>query len=568
VLAPHKYRYSIVVTLTVLVSGYWCWAASRSQVRAKHGMVVSADRLASQIGVDILQRGGNAVDAAVAVGFALAVVYPEAGNIGGGGFMLIRKHDGEAVTIDFREKAPRGAFEKMYLDSLGNVSDKSVDGHLSVGVPGTVAGMVKALEDYGTMKLEDILQPAIDYAEKGFVVDYRLAEAFDDYKDILLTFPSTVKAFTKNGQLYVEGDTLQQAELALTLHRIQREGKDGFYEGVTARLIVEEMQRGGGIITLDDLEDYEAIVRKPLQCTYRGYEILSMPPPSSGGLCLAELFNIVEGYDLSSMGFHSSRSVHVMTEAMKRVYADRAEYMGDPDVVDIPVDRLISKKYAEFRRKEIDTLSATRSDIVHYGNLQYEESDNTTHYNVIDKEGNVVAVTYTLNDLFGSKVVVDGVGFFLNDEMDDFSSKPGVPNVYGLIGGFANAIAPNKRMLSSMSPTILLKDNKPVMMLGARGGSRIITSVFEAIVNVVDFGMKGQEAIDQPRFHHQWLPDTLIYEKYCFPSDVLQNLEARGHILRQKSGATGQLEAIYIDPKTGIIYGAPDPREGGVAVGY
>ena len=531
-------------------------------------MVVSADRLASQAGVDILERGGNAVDAAVAVGFALAVVYPEAGNIGGGGFMLIRKQNGDAVTIDFREKAPAHAYETMYLDSLGNVSEKSVDGHLSVGVPGTVAGFVKALEEYGTMKLEEVLQPAVTLAEQGFVVDYRLAGSFEGYKDILLKFPSTVKAFTREERLFAEGDTLRQPMLAATLRRIQKNGAEGFYRGETARLILAEMQRGGGILTVDDLRDYEAVERAPIRTTYRGCEILSMPPPSSAGLCLSELFNIVEGYDLSSMGFHSSRSVHVMTEAMKRVYADRAEYMGDPDAVEVPVDKLASKSYAEIRRKEIDSLHASEARIVHHGDLQWKEGQNTTHYCVIDKDGSIVSTTYTLNDLFGSKVVVDGAGFFLNDEMDDFSSKPGVPNAYGLIGGYANAIAPNKRMLSSMSPTILLKDERPVMVLGARGGSRIITSVFEAIVNVVDFEMRGQDAIDQPRFHHQWLPDTLIYEKYCFPADVVRNLEALGHVVREQAGATGEIEAIYIDQKSGIIYGAPDPREGGVAVGY
>lgn len=561
-------RLIVIIHLLLLVGIHQGSGASRSQERAKHAMVVSADRLASQVGVDILRRGGNAVDAAVAVGFTLSVVYPEAGNIGGGGFMLIRKHDGTAIAIDFREKAPGHATEKMYLDSLGNVTDKSVDGQLAVGVPGTVAGFVKALDEFGTMKLADVIQPAIDLAENGYPVDYRLAGSFEDYKESLMKFPSTVKAFTRNGQLYSEGDELRQPELAATLRRIQKHGREGFYEGETAQRIVDEIQRGGGILTLDDLRNYRAEKRNGLQFSYRNYEIVSMPPPSSGGICLAELFKLVEGFDLSSMGSHSSQSVHVMTEAMKRVYADRAEYMGDPDQVEVPVEKLVSKTYADRRRKEIDLQHASQSSLVKYGDLQAAESDNTTHYCVIDKDGNAVSTTYTLNDLFGSKVVVDGAGFFLNDEMDDFSSKPGAPNVYGLIGGYANAIAPNKRMLSSMSPTILLKDHKPVMILGARGGSRIITSVFEAIVNIVDFGMNGQEAVDQPRFHHQWLPDTLMYEKNCLPADVVENLERRGHIAREKQGATGQLEAIYIDNEKGIIYGAPDPREGGVAIGY
>ncbi|MBI4547877.1 MAG: gamma-glutamyltransferase [Ignavibacteriae bacterium] len=540
-----------------------------SQQRAKQGMVVSAHQRASEVGVEIMKRGGNAVDAAVAVGFALAVVFPEAGNIGGGGFMLIRSHDGEAVTVDFREKAPKKATRTMYLDSAWNVTDKSVDGHLSVGVPGTVAGFIKALDEFGTMKLHDVIDPAIQLAEHGFEVDDRLAGSLEDYKDILLSFPSTEEALTKEGRLYKEGDTLQQPELASTLRRIQRDGVDGFYRGTTARLIVEEMQRGGGLITEDDLTEYRAVLRQPLKGSYRGYEILTVPPPSSGGLCLLELLNIMEGYDLSSWGFHSSRSVHAMVEAMKRVYADRAEFMGDPDFVDVPVEALSSKSYAEKRRREIDTLAATQSSLVHHGDRTYlNEGDHTTHYCVIDREGNIVSTTYTLNDLFGSKVIVDGAGFFLNDEMDDFSAKPGVPNIYGLLGSEANAIEPEKRMLSSMCPTIVLKDGKPIMTLGARGGSRIITTVFQTIVNVVDFGMNIQQVVELPRFHHQWFPDTLIYERFSFPADVLNNLEAMGHTLRERPLATGALEALYIDHEKGVILGGTDSREGGVAVGY
>ena len=539
-----------------------------SEQRTKHGMVVSAHRLASEVGVEIMKRGGNAIEAAVAVGFALAVVFPEAGNIGGGGFMLIRMHDEKAVTVDFREKAPKKATRTMYLDSAGIVTDKSVDGHLSVGVPGTVAGLLKALDEFGTMKLHDVIEPSIQLAEHGFVVDDRLAESFEDYKDILLQYPSTVQTFTRGGQLFKEGDTLRQPDLAATLRRIQEEGVDGFYQGTTARLIVEEMRRGGGLITEDDLNDYEAVVRQPLKGSYRGYEILAVPTPSSGGLCLLQLLNIVEGYDLASMGFHSSRSVHVMAEAMKRVYADRAEFMGDPDFVDVPVNMLISKEYAQMRRNEIDTLTATQSSLVHHGGIKLKEGEHTTHYCVVDREGNVVSTTYTLNDLFGSKVVVGGAGFFLNDEMDDFSSKPGVPNIYGLLGSEANAIEPEKRMLSSMCPTIVLKEGKPIIVLGARGGSRIITTVFQTIVNVIDFGMNIQDAIDFPRFHHQWLPDTLIYEQFAFSTDVVYNLQAIGHNPREKQSATGQLEALYIDYEKGFIFGAPDLREGGVAVGY
>jgi gamma-glutamyltranspeptidase/glutathione hydrolase len=531
-------------------------------------MVVSADRTASEIGVNIMRRGGNAVDAAVAVGFALAVTFPEAGNIGGGGFMLIRKNDGSSVSVDFREKAPSASTETMYLDSAGNVTDKSFDGHLAAGVPGTVAGLITALQKYGTMRLADVIQPAIDAAELGVIVDYRLAATFEDYRDVLLRYPSTVAAFTRNGELFREGDTLRQPALAATLRRIQKKGMDGFYSGETADDIVDEMRKGGGIITLKDLANYRAVVREPLVQRYRGYDIIAMAPPSSGGLCLFELLRAVERYDLASLGYHSSRSVHIMAEAMKRVYADRAEYMGDADFVKMPTKELVSDVYAARRYRDLDTMRATPADSIGAGNPSSGEGANTTHYSVIDSLGNSVATTYTLNDLFGCKVVAGKAGFFLNDEMDDFSSKPGVPNAYGLIGSHANAIAPGKRMLSSMAPTIVVKNGKPVFILGARGGSRIITTVFEAIINVADYGMNGQEAVDAPRFHHQWKPDSLLYEKFCFPDDVVRRLTELGQHPVEKRYASGELEAIYIDPESGILYGAPDPREGGVAAGF
>ena len=560
--------FACLIIVFLLATPLHLRSLSQTDVYAKEGMVVSAHHSASEIGVDILKRGGNAVDAAVAVGFALAVVYPEAGNIGGGGFMVIRLKNGAVIGIDFREKAPKAAWRSMFLDSLGNVSDKSHLGHLSVGVPGTVAGLLKALEKYGTMKTEAILQPAIDIAHQGFVVDKRLEENFVDYKDELFSFPSTVRAFTKNGVLYTEGDTLRQPELAKSLERIQRLGKEGFYRGETARLIIEEMRRGGGLLTYEDLEEYEAVLREPIKGRYRGYDIISMSPPSSGGICLMQLLSIVEGYDLKRMGFHSSSSIHVMTEAMKRVYADRAEYMGDPDYVDVPVDFLISKEYASIRRNEIDSRKATPGGIVHHGKYLNREGENTTHYVVADREGNVVSTTYTINDLFGSKVVVEGGGFFLNDEMDDFSAKPGVQNIYGLIGGDANAIVADKRMLSSMTPTIVLKEGKPVMAFGARGGPKIITAVFQTLVNVIDFEMTLQEAVNAPRFHHQWIPDELLYEKNCFSEDVQNNLQSKGHILKERKFSLGELEALFIDPRTGRMYGAPDHREGGVAIGY
>ncbi|MDI6766015.1 MAG: gamma-glutamyltransferase [Bacteroidota bacterium] len=536
--------------------------------RAKHGMVVSAHHLASEVGVEIMKNGGNAVDAAVAVGFALAVVFPEAGNIGGGGFMLIRKNDGEAVCIDFREKAPKSAWRDMYLDGTGNISKNAVRGHLSVGVPGTVAGLLKALDEFGTMRLKDIIQPAIDLAKNGFVVDHNLSENLKDYEKDLREYESTVETFFNNGQLYIEGDTLRQPQLARTLERIQKHGANDFYQGETAQLIIEEVKKGGGLITEEDLENYQAVIRKPLTGTYRDYEIISIPPPSSGGLCLLELLNILEIYDLGLLGYRSSRSVHIMVEAMKQVYADRAEFMGDPEFISIPIETLISKEYANERRKEIDTSRAKPSSFVTSGKKLVNEPQHTTHYSVVDSFGNCVSVTYTLNDLFGSQVVVDGAGFFLNNEMDDFSSKPGVPNSYGLIGSYANSIEGGKRPLSSMTPTIVLKDGKPIMILGARGGSRIITAVLQIVINVIDYGMNIRDAVNFPRFHHQWLPDELIYEKYSLPDDVLQNLRTKGHTVKEVKSKIGALEVIFIDQNTGWIYGAPDQREGGTAVGF
>ena len=531
-------------------------------------MVVSAHCLASEVGVNIMKKGGNAIDAAVAAGFALSVVFPEAGNIGGGGFMLIRKQDGSSIVIDFREQAPKASHRNMYLDSHGNATDKSLEGYLSVAVPGTVAGLIKALEEYGTMDLHSVIQPSIELAENGFVVDQHLESNIRAYAEKLKMYPATFKTFFRGDTTYIEGDTLRQPELAATLRRIQKGGIDEFYHGRTAKLMIEEMQRGGGLITMEDLADYTPIVRKPLRTNYRGYEIISIPPPSSGGICLIELLNTIEGYDLTSMGYHSSRSLHVMTEAMKRVYADRAEFLGDPEFISIPTENLISKQYATNRRAEIDTLKATPGNLIRHGIDPLQEGNNTTHFVVIDSSGNVVSTTYTINDLFGSKVVVTGAGFFLNDEMDDFSIKSGEPNAYGLIGGTANAIEPGKRPLSSMTPTIVLKDGNPIMVLGARGGSRIITGVFQTIINVIDFGMNMCEAVDALRFHHQWMPDELIYEKYCLSKDVVENLERKGHTLKETNSKVGALETIYIDHINGWIYGVPDDREGGVADGF
>lgn len=526
-------------------------------------MVVSAQELASAAGMAVLAKGGNAVDAAVAVGFALAVVYPEAGNIGGGGYMTIVKRDGTREVIDFREKAPLRATREMYGDSVG---DKSVNGPLAAGVPGTVAGLLLAHERHGRLKREMLLQPAIDLAEKGFRVSEEVAQSFAWYAEDLRQFPSTMEVFWKDTSFVEEGDTLRQPDLAATLRRIQRSGRDGFYRDTTARLVAEAMRQGGGIMTEEDLERYGAEPHDPLVGRYRGYEVVCPPPSSSGGMCLLELLNLAEGYDLTSMGFHSSRSVHALCESMKRVYADRATYMGDANFYDVPVDRLIDKQYAAQRRKEIDSSKAAPADVVHAGDIS--EGNHTTHYCVADAEGNVVATTYTINDLFGSKVVVKGAGFFLNDEMDDFSLRPGVPNMYGLVGGEANAIAPEKRPLSSMTPVVLLRDGKPVLVAGARGGGRIITAVFQTIVNIVDYGMDVQEAVDQPRFHHQWKPDVLKFERFALSDDVVRRLAAMGHVVEEDEESFGALQAIALDPEKGLLFGASDPREGGYPLGY
>jgi len=543
-------------------------SASKKPVKAFNGMVVSSDSLATKVGVEILKRGGNAVDAAVAVGFALAVTYPQAGNIGGGGFMVIKMANGETVTIDYREKAPIKAHEDMFLDESGNfVPEKSQIGHLSVGVPGSVAGLLLALEKYGTMSRKEVLKPAIELAEKGFIVNEGLARAFKNAFEHFKKFPSTMKYFSKNGEPYKEGDLLIQKDLAKVLKLIRDRGRDGFYKGKVADLIVAEMKRGGGIITHEDLEKYQPVIRKPVIGNYRGYEIISMGPPSSGGVCLIELLNILENFDLKKYGHNSSYTIHYLVEAMKRVYADRAEYLGDPDFVEIPLDKLLSKEYAKEIASQIDTFFATPSSKIVRSVSPPQDGIHTTHYSVVDKWGNVVSVTTTINSYFGSMVVVDGAGFFLNNEMDDFSAKPGVPNQFGLLGNKANSIQPSKRMLSSMTPTIVLKNGKPFLVLGSPGGSTIITSVLQVILNVIDFGMNIQEAVDAPRVHHQWYPDEVYYEKRGLPLDVIENLKKRGHKLVERHGFQGEVQAILID-ENGIKYGAADPRGYGFAMGY
>ena len=564
-----RHHTSIILCLASLVVFSQSYSASRDPVRAKKGMVVAADPIAANVGLKILKEGGNAVDAAVAVGFALAVTYPGAGNIGGGGFMVMRFADGTVKSLDYRETAPAAAKRDMYLDKNGNfLEQKSTRGHLACGVPGSVAGMMYAQRRYGRLTRAQVLKPAIDLADKGFHLHYRLAEDLERMIPDFSAYRSSKKAFSKNGRPYAEGELFQQKDLAATLKRIRDKGRDGFYTGETAKLIVAEMKRGGGLITLKDLEDYASIIRDPVRGTYRGYEIISSGPPSSGGVALVQMLNILEGYNLEEYGWNSSKAVHRMAEAMRRVYADRAEFLGDPDFVKIPIAWLTSKKYAEQRRASIDTAAATPSDQISHGVQPPQEKDHTTHYSVVDRFGNCVSVTTTLNDAYGSKVVVTGAGFLLNDEMDDFSAKEGVPNEYGLVGSSANAIAPNKRMLSSMTPTIVLKDGKPFMVIGTPGGSTIMTTVLQVIVNVIDFKMTIQEAVDAPRIHHQWLPDHLMYEQRALSQDALDNLRAMGYSLRMRENTTGLAEGILFDRKRGLLLGATDPRGYGEAVGY
>ncbi|MDW8108342.1 MAG: gamma-glutamyltransferase [Candidatus Kryptonium sp.] len=564
-----NFRAFVVLLLVAYAFNIPCLeSASRKPVKAYNGMVVSSDSIATKVGIEILKKGGNAVDAAVAVGFALAVTYPQAGNIGGGGFMVIRMANGETVTIDYREKAPLKAHENMFLDENGNfIPEKSQIGHLSVGVPGSVAGLLLALEKYGTMSRKEVLKPAIQLAEKGFIVNEGLANAFKNVFEHFKKFPSTMKYFSKNGEPYKAGDRLVQKDLAKVLKLIRDKGRDGFYKGKVADLIVAEMKRGGGIITYEDLEKYQPVIRRPVIGNYRGYEIISMGPPSSGGVCLIQLLNILENFDLKKYGFGSSYTIHYLVEAMKRVYADRAEYLGDPDFIDIPLDKLLSKEYAREIANEIDTFYATPSSKIIRSVSPPSEGDQTTHYSVVDKWGNVVSVTTTINSSFGSMVVVDGAGFFLNNEMDDFSAKPGTPNQFGLLGNKANSIQPEKRMLSSMTPTIVLKNGKPFLVLGSPGGSTIITSVLQVILNVIDFGMNIQEAVDAPRIHHQWYPDEIYYERRGLPLDVVENLKKRGHKIVERRGFQGEVQAILID-ENGIKYGAADPRGYGLAMGY
>jgi gamma-glutamyltranspeptidase/glutathione hydrolase len=586
-----RFRHKLLILLlmaAVAICGKPLVGASTEPVHAAHGIVVSVHELASRAGVEIMQAGGNAIDAAMATGFALAVVHPPAGNLGGGGFMLVRMADGKAHFLDYREKAPAAATADMYLDARGNVvEDASVIGYKAIGVPGSVAGMVYAEQKYGKLTLKQVMAPAIRLAREGYALTWGEARDFRDDK-YLGKFAESRRIFQRDGNYYQPGEIFRQPDLARTLERIAAKPED-FYHGALARELAAAMQRGGGLITADDLASYEVKEREPIRGAYRGYEIISAPPPSSGGTVLIESLNILEGYDLAKLGDRSAQSIHYVTEAFRRAFFDRAEFMGDPDFSKIPVAQLIDKKYGAAWRESIaeDHPSASKelkrpaifSELEQYAAahpqpLANHESPHTTHYSVVDAEGNAVAVTTTINDWFGSRVTAEGLGFLLNDEMDDFSAKPGVPNSDGLIQGAANAIGPGKRPLSSMTPTIVVRDGRTLLVLGSPGSSKIITTVANVLMGVVDYGMNIQEAVNAPRFHNQWLPDVLNVERWFSP-DTVQGLQKMGYNVEIGLHEGGNVypywsdaECIAVDAKTGERLGASDGRNGGKAVGY
>ncbi|WP_325342735.1 gamma-glutamyltransferase [Xylophilus sp.] len=565
----------LAVALVPAVPGH---AASQAPVAAENGMVVTAQHLASQVGVEILERGGNAIDAAVAVGYALAVVYPAAGNLGGGGFMTVQLADGRRTFLDFREKAPLGATAAMYLGKDGNVvKGLSTRGHLAVGVPGTVAGLEYARAKYGTQPRPALIAPTITLADRGFTLDQGDVDMFATATEDLRRDPASAAIFLKNGGApYKVGDTLVQKDLARTLRTIARHGNDGFYKGPVAEALVASSRAGRGLITQADLDQYAVRELPPVECDYRGYKVVSAPPPSSGGVAICEILNILEGYPLKEWGWGAAQGVHYQIEAMRHAYVDRNSYLGDPDFVKNPLPRLLDKGYAAQIRAAIAPDRAGVSEEIKPGVAPHEGS-NTTHYSIADKWGNAVSVTYTLNDWFGARVTAEGTGVLLNDEMDDFTAKVGVPNLYGLVQGEANAIAPGKRPLSSMSPTIVDgRDGKPLLVLGTPGGSRIITAVLLTILNVVDYGMNVQEAVDAPRFHQQWLPDVTNVEPYALSPDTRRLLTDWGHKLGAPQPAN-HLSAILIGaPSLGgkpvdgnRFYGANDPRRNsGLALGF
>lgn len=547
---------------------------AREPVRGRRGMVASTNEVASRVGVEIMKRGGNAVDAAIAVAFALAVTHPAAGNLGGGGFMMIRLKDGRTTAIDYREMAPAAAHRDVYLDKNGNLIEGeggSLIGYRAAGVPGTVRGMELALKKYGSGKLtwSQLVEPARQLAANGFTVTHSLARSLYNSREYLSQYAETKRIYLRNGKFYGEGELFRQPELAATFSRLQRFGPNEFYTGETARLIAADMKRNNGLMTLDDLRGYVAKERVPVRGNYRGHEIISMPPPSSGGVVLIQMLNILEGFDLSKLNASSSERYHLMAEAMRRAFADRAEYMGDTDFVKVPIAGLIDKAYADKLRATINPERASNSTEVRAGRPAGYESEDTTHFTVVDAEGNAVANTYTLNNSYGSAAMAKGTGILLNNEMDDFAAKPGTPNLYGLIQGERNAVAPKKRPLSAMTPTIVLrKDGSLWFTAGSPGGPTIINTVLCIITNVIDYEMNIQQAIDAPRIHHQWLPDELVGEPSGFSSDTQRALKARGHTLGELR-YLGDAQGIMIEEKTKMRLGATDPRRSdGLAVGY
>jgi gamma-glutamyltranspeptidase/glutathione hydrolase len=542
------------------------FAAGQGIQRYKHAAVVCAHPEAAKVGVAIMKKGGNAVDAAISLQFALAVVYPNAGNIGGGGFMVFRSKTGASDALDYREKAPGKASRDMYLDDKGAaITDKSLFGALASGVPGSVDGMVKAHNKYGKLKWKTDVQPAIDLAEKGFPITAQQASELNRHKEDFLKYNRKPVAFVKEGG-WKEGDLLRQPELATTLKLIRDKGRAGFYEGTVASAMVASMTHTKGVITVQDLKEYQSVWRKPVSGNYKDYRVISMPPPSSGGIALLTMLKQVAAYPLQRWGFQRDSTVQLMVEVERRAYADRASYLGDPDFFKVPQTALLSNSYIESRIKNLDFTKATPSSDIKPGILPVYESEQTTHYSIIDAEGNAVSATTTLNGSYGSFVVVEGGGFILNNEMDDFSVKPGSPNMYGLIGGEANAIVAGKRMLSSMTPTIIEKNGKLLMVVGTPGGSTIITSVFQTILNVLAFGQNMQEAVAAPRFHHQWLPDEIAVEKNAITPATRSYLEAKGYILKER-GAIGRVDAILVKPDGELETGA-DPRGNDTGLGF